>query len=344
MKLVRVLLSLAVLAGVVGVAYVGQTEEPAGARMADAAEKFLASLTPDQKTQAAFPYDSPERTRWFFTPQQDKDRRATRKGAPLSSLTTEQRAAALNLLRAGTSTPGFTKATNIMSLEGILADLEKGGAMVRKPGWYFFSVFGTPSRTGPWGWRVEGHHLALNFTLDGGRVVAATPAFFGANPARWLDGPHKGQSVLPEAEDYARDLFKSLDAEQAKTAHVKDHFPEIQENTKAPKVGEPVGLPATKMTDAQQAMLVKLLEGYAGRMPPDIAENELGAVKRAGIEKVHFAFSGGTEPGQPHTYRVQGPTFVVEFLNVQADSAKNPANHIHSAWRSLHNDFGLAAR
>ena len=70
----------------------------------------------------------------------------------------------------------------------------------------------------------------------------------------------------------------------------------------------------------------------------------MGRVKAAGLDKVHFAYAGEDKPGKPHTYRVQGPTFVIEFLNVQEDSAGNPANHIHSAWRNLAGDFGLAGR
>jgi hypothetical protein len=79
-------------------------------------------------------------------------------------------------------------------------------------------------------------------------------------------------------------------------------------------------------------------------MPPEIAEAELKQVREAGPEKIHFAYTGGTEPGQPYTYRVQGPTFVIEFLNVQADSAGNPGNHIHSAWRQIQGDFGLKSK
>src|SRR5207245_808404 len=124
----------------------------------------------------------------------------TRKGLPLVEMSDDQRKTAMELVKAGTSTEGYSKATTIMSLELILRELEKGGAVVRDPGWYFFSVFGTPSKTARWGWRVEGHHLALNFVVDGGKVLAATPTFFGANPAEIKAGPKKGQRTLPEAE------------------------------------------------------------------------------------------------------------------------------------------------
>src|SRR5262249_54171239 len=146
-------------------------------------------------------FDSKERTNWHFVPLQDKEKRPTRKGLPLGEMNEEQRKAALALVSAGTSPEGDKKATTIMSLETILRELERGGAMVRDPAWYFFTVFGTPSKTGKWGWRVEGHHLSLNFTLDGGKVISATPAFFGANPATVMQGPRKGLRTLPEAED-----------------------------------------------------------------------------------------------------------------------------------------------
>jgi hypothetical protein len=227
-----------------------------------------------------------------------------------------------------------------MSLESILKELEKSGAMVRNPEWYFFTIFGTPTQTGKWGWRVEGHHLSLNFVVDGGKITSATPYFFGANPATVKGGPRKGERTLPKAEDQALELYKSLDEEQRKVAHQDKQFPEIQEETKTPKVGEPKGLAAAKMTEEQRGILMKLLQDYTSRMPAEVAEVERKEVK-AGFDQIHFACAGELEPGKPHTYRIQGPTFVVEFLNVQADSANNPANHIHSVWRKIKGDFGL---
>ncbi len=345
MKLLRLFLVVPVLGLLVGLAYVAQETETAGGKMTAAADRFLAALNGDQKMKAALDFDDKERFNWHFTPYQDSAKKPKHRGLPLEEMNKDQKDAALALLKAGTSHAGFERATTIMSLESILLDLEKGSGPLRNPGNYFFVIFGTPSKTGSWGWRVEGHHLSLNFTLDKGKVVSATPAFFGANPAIYLAGSKKGEQVLPEAEDHAKALFRALDDEQKKAALVKEPFAEIEEAAKLPtKIGEPVGLAAAKMTDKQRDLLQKLLKAYAERMPPDVAAVELARVKEAGLDKVHFAYQGGLERGEPHTYRVQGPTFVVEFINVQADSAKNPANHIHSAWRSLKNDFGLAAR
>jgi len=272
MKTSRFLLTLALAALLAGVAYVAQQAEPAGAKMTAAAGRFLDSLSAEQKAKAAYSFDDKERLRWYFTPQQSKEKKYTRKGLPLEEMTDDQRQAALELLAAGTSREGNKKATTIMSLESILRELENNGAMVRNPGWYFVTVFGKPSAAGKWGWRVEGHHLSLNFTLDGGKVVSSTPAFFGANPATVKDGPRKGLRTLPEAEDLAKDLFKSLDEDQQKAAFQGEQFPEIAEGTPAPKVGEPKGLAGARMNDKQREILGKLVHAYAARMPADVAD------------------------------------------------------------------------
>ena len=332
------------LAGIVGVALVGRSApDTTGGKMKAAADAFLASLTPEQKKKATFGFDDPHRTKWFFTPQQDKEKKSTRKGVRLEEMTAEQKKAAMELLKSGLSAKGYEQATTIVGLEALLADLEGAkGAMIRNTGWYFVSVFGEPSNTGKWGWRFEGHHLSVNYTLDKGEVVVGAPMLFASNPAEVKDGAKKGLRPLPEIEDHVRALIKSLNAEQDKVAKQPKAFPEIKEGQPKADVGPPVGITADKLTAEQKATLVKLLEAYTGRMPEELAANEMKKVKATPDAKLFFAYSGSATPGEPYTYRVQGTEFVVEFLNVQADSAKNPANHIHSAWRRLPIDFGLS--
>jgi Protein of unknown function (DUF3500) len=347
MNLQRLILVFGVMLALAGAAfYARETQLPTGARLAVAAQAFVEALSPEQKTSAVFDFEDKERTNWFFIPLQDnKTRKSTRKGLPLENMTPPQKEAARALLKAGTSQTGFTKATTIMSLEAILRDLEKQGAMVRNPEWYFFSIFGTPSKTGQWGFRIEGHHLSLNFTLDRGQVVGFTPCFFGANPATVKQGDRQGLRILAEAEDLAQQLFNSLDATQKEAAFQGKNFPEIEQGKTAPKVGAPVGLVSSKMTDKQTEILLKLLLAYTDKMPPDVAAAEMDDVKKTGLDKIYFAFAREDDkPAKPYTYRIQGPTFLVEFLNIQADSAGNPANHIHSAWRKTRGDFGLAAK
>lgn len=343
MKLQSASLALAVTVAVGAVAVLGNRQQPADAKMVSAAQKFLTSLDAKQKARTVIAFDSPERTNWWFVPREDGKKHSIRKGLPLMDMTADQKKAALDLLATGTSAKGYVQATTIMSLEGILREQEAGkkGTPVRNPEWYFFTVFGTPANKGKWGWRVEGHHLSVNFTVEDGVVKSATPFVFGANPAQIKGGPKKGERILPKVEDYVRDLFKSLDADQRKVAFQEKPFGEPQQNTVVPKPGAPKGLAAAKMNEQQRVTLVKLLEAYANRMTPEVAAHEMKGVRSAGIDKIHFGYSGATEPGKGYTYRVHGPTFVIEFLNMQADSAGNPANHIHSAWRRIEGDFGI---
>jgi hypothetical protein len=340
-KLSRMLLALTLVVALAGVAYVEQAQQSSGGRMTRAAKALLDTLSLDQKARISLPFDGKERLNWHFVPLEDRQKHSTRKGLPLEAMTAAQKEAAMALLRAGTSSDGYSSATAIMSLETILKELEQGHGPVRNPNWYFFTVFGTPSNSTKWGWRVEGHHLSLNFVVAGGKVVAATPAFMGANPATVLAGDQKGKRTLANAEDVAKALYRSLDDQQKELAHQNKQFPEIEGASETPHVGIAKGLAVSQMTAAQRHLLMKLLQAYLGRMPADVAESELAALQQAGIENIHFAYAGGLATGEPHTYRVQGPTFVVEFLNVQPDSAQNPANHIHSAWRAIHGDFGI---
>jgi hypothetical protein len=335
----RIALFSAVCAAFAGFLIYAQQVQPGGAKMADQANKLLAGLDAEQRKAATFALDDPHRAAWWFTPQQ-KDRQSTRKGLRLDKMNADQKAGVLELLKLGLSAKGYEQATTIMSLEALLKELEQDkGANVRNPNWYFLSVFGEPNNTGTWGWRVEGHHLSVNVTLDKGEVVSATPMLFGVNPADIKDGPKKGLRVTPEIEDVAKELIASMTEAQNTTAKLAKQLPEINEGKAEAGVGAPIGVPASELTADQRKTLRKLIEAYATRLPADVAAGEMKKAD-ASFDKVHFAYCvEANKPGKPYTYRVQGPSFVIEFLNVQADAAKNPANHIHSGWRSLPRDF-----
>ena len=344
MFLSRLLVATLVVGSVAGTAFLAREVETPGQKMTDAASKFLGGLDAGQAKKAAFDFDDKERFRWFFTPQQ-KAKKSTRFGLPLADMTDDQKKLAHTLLKAGTSETGYKNVTTIISLESILADFEKGRGPVRDPQWYFFTVFGKPTKTGKWGWRVEGHHLSLNFTVDAGKIVSATPFFLGSNPAEVKAGESKGLRPLPESIDHFRALVKLLSDDQKGIAKQPKLFPEIEEAVKTPGVGKPVGLTAAKMTAAQKAALKKLIDGYADRMPTAVADYERAQLKEAGFDEIHFAYAGSEAvAGKPYSYRVQGPTFVIEFVNEQADAGKNAANHIHSSWRNIKGDFGLSAK
>jgi hypothetical protein len=298
--------------------------------MSKAATHFLSALTPEQKAKTTFAFKDDERLNWHFIPRE-------RKGLPLREMTPAQRHLADALLSAGLSQRGFIKASTVMSLEEVLRIVENDSGERRNAEKYYFSVFGEPGPDNVWGYRVEGHHLALNFTVVRGRVVDS-PMFFGANPAEVKQGPRQGLRALAAEEDLGRDLLMSLDDAQRKVAIVdQTAYKDIltAASRKASLEGQPSGLVASKMNARQLEKLNALIAEYANNVPEQMAQARLEKIKKAG-KNLHFAWAGVAERGGPHYYRVQAPTFLIEYDNTQ-----NNANHIHSVWRDFNGDFGL---
>lgn len=298
--------------------------------MAETANRFLASLTADQRAKATFPFDDDERQNWHFVPIE-------RKGLALREMTPSQKHLATALLSAGLSQQGLIKAESIMSLEEVLKMLEHGAGPERDPEKYYVSIFGQPSADGRWGYRIEGHHLSQNYTVAGGRVAAA-PSFFGSNPAEVREGPRKGLRVLANEEDLGRAVIQALDTEQRKAAIVDAKaYPDIltMQNRQAALQGQPSGLQASRMNARQLDLLMALLEEYARNMPDEIAQAREEQIRKAG-KNIYFAWAGGIEKGEPHYYRVQTASFLIEY-----DDTQNNANHIHAVWRDFNDDFGL---
>ncbi len=297
--------------------------------MAEAANDFLTSLKTDQYTKASFDLKSDERTNWHFIPK-------TRVGLPFKEMTKEQRNFAHALLDSGLSQRGYVKATEIMSLELVLFDLENKSPK-RDPELYYVSIFGHPGSTNTWGWRVEGHHLSINFTIVDGKEISTTPSFFGSNPGEVKEGPRKGVRVLANEEDMGRRLVKSFSDDQKKIAMISTNAPKeiFTGNLRKATPLEPVGLSHSQMTKEQGESLENLIKEYLFRNRLEIVEADLAKIKKAGLDKIHFAWAGGFERGEAQYYRIQGPTFLMEYDNTQ-----NDANHVHTVWRNFENDFG----
>jgi hypothetical protein len=335
-KPVLLLTSAIVLAGLAA-AY-GRFSAPAA--LHSSANAFLASLTPEQRAKAVHPFEptGDEYTLWHYIPAEDFAKRNNRPrgGVPLTEMSAPQRHLAHALLSAGLSQRGYAKATNIMSLDDILRVMEGDTTGRRNSDKYFFTIFGEPSETKPWGLRVEGHHLSLHFTIVNGKV-SGSPTFFGTNPAEVRQGPRKGLRVLGAEEDLARELLSALTPEQKKAAIVDAKAPAdmlTAAERKAALQGQPSGLSASKMNAKQRTQLMALLEEYAYNLPEEVAAVRLKQIKDAGTN-INFAWMGTETRNEGHYYRVQGPSFLVEYDNTQ-----NGANHIHSVWRDLSADWG----
>lgn len=311
---------------------------PSHAVMADTANAFLASLTDQQRAAAVFSFGDEERFFWHYVPATDVQKRYNRprKGLPLRDMQPYQQRLATALLSAGLSRSGFVKAETIMSLEDVLRIMENDQVERRDPGKYFFSIFGEPASKGTWGYRVEGHHVSLHFTVVDGKV-ASSPMFWGANPAEVREGPRKGLRALGREEDLGRELLTALTPAQKKIAIVDPKaYADIltEASRQAALKGQPSGLPASQLTAAQMKLLNNLLDEYVENLPEDLAQNRRQQIAKAG-KNIHFAWAGVEEKGGPHYYRVQAPAFLVEYDNTQ-----NGANHIHCVWRDFQDDWG----
>jgi hypothetical protein len=297
--------------------------------MSDAAAAFLASLSADQRAAARISFGDNERLNWHFIPRQ-------RRGLPLREMNEEQQALVHTLLRTGLSAEGIRKVDDIISLELVLRELG-GNPAVRNPELYFVSIFSDPSGSAPWGWRFEGHHLSLNYTIIDGAPVAWAPAFMGADPAEVRTGSRAGLRALGSEEDLARALVRSLDDEQRRQAVVAVQTPRDIITGNALKVDplEPAGISITDLRPQQVDQLVRLIDEYLGRMSDDLAASRRARIEASDLSRIAFAWAGSLEAGKPHYYRIQGPSFLVEYDNTQ-----NNANHIHSVWRDFDGDFG----
>lgn len=319
---------------------------PAGGAMVQAANVWLGTLAPEQKARALKPWEDAGRVGWHFIPKFE------RKGLPLREMVPSQQQGAFDLLRAAVSQAGYDKSRAIMQLDEMLRIQEGSNAKnIRDAERYFFTIFGTPAEKGTWALSVEGHHLSLNFVVRDGQVVDSTPQFFGANPAevraRFAGLPEPGFRVLGAEEQLGFELVRSLDAGQKAKVIVASEAPKdirAAGETQSPK--EPAkGIPAAELKPEQQALLRRIIDTYCAAMAEEVAKERLALIEKAdgGWNAIHFAWAGATEPGIGHYYLVEGPSFVIEFCNVQPDAEGNPANHIHCVWRDRTGDFDLPA-
>ena len=306
-------------------------EEVAANEMAAAASNLIVTLKPEQKSASVYALTDDHRLDWHFIPKE-------RKGTTLKEMTPEQRHLTTALLAASLSSQGMLKASSIMSLEQVLQTIEgPNRRFPRDPELYHISIFGEPGPGKTWGWRFEGHHLSLSFTIVKGAYISATPSFMGTNPDLVPEGPRKGLQVLADEENIGLALANSLSASQKTKAIFNEQAPAdvITEAKRKISPLEPAGIPWADLNGDQQEMTWKLVKLYVQRARGDVADVDLKKITDAGQDKLHFAWAGGFKHGEGHYYRVQGPTFLIEYDNTQ-----NNANHIHAVYRDFTEDFG----
>lgn len=300
--------------------------------MATKANAFLRTLPDSLRAKAAYSFDDDERYDWHFVPRK-------RNGVPLRMMNETQQKAALALLQTGLTESGYAKAQSIMALESTLKQIEKlpPENLRRDPLNYSFTIFGNPSDQEPWGWRVEGHHLILNYSSIRPYPIAFTPGFMGSNPAIVPDGSKKGKQVLKQEAGLGYALLKTFSPDQLKRVVIADTstYEIITGHSRKMNMGKAAGMPFVEMTAPQKQAFRQLLEVYLGNYPKTLANFRTGQLEKDGFDKLHFAWAGSTDRSKGHYYRIQGSMLMIEFDNTQ-----NNSNHIHTVVRDLNNDFG----
>lgn len=306
-------------------------EAPSASPMLGAWQALASRLSPEQMQAAEFSFDDPIRHEWFYTP-------VDRVGLRIGDLDADQMTDLRTLLDDGLGANGTEQAFKIVQLEELLFSTS-GGREMRNPGNYYLMMFGEPTTEGSWAWRFEGHHFSTSFTIVDNHLVSGTPAFFGGNPALVPEDSevHAGLSPFSREQDLGFELLNSFDEGQRARVILAGEAPQdiLTENFQRAEMGAPEGISVADINDVQHAIFKELMGVYGNRMNPALHDYQMAKIRQAGVERVHFAWAGSTEPGEGHYYRIQGPTFVIEYDNTQ-----NNANHIHSVWRDFEDDFG----
>ena len=335
----RILIALTILifsSQIIAQTYKTQTPvSRTGNKMLEAVNQFLGTLGADEKSKAMYALQDTERFNWHFIPKDD------RKGISLNELNADQKKAAMNLLQTGLSQQAYDKVIAITQLENVLKVLENHPPEdhFRDPGKYFFTVFGEPSANSIWGWRLEGHHVSMNFVSEKNQIISGTPGFLGSNPWIVQSGPEKGKEVLKDEAELGFQLLNSLSPDQLTKTIVDPVAPHdivTFVNRKA-MIENPGGIKYSELDTKQKQFMMDLLTLYIHRYTKLFADDMMKEIKDAGLDNPRFAWAGAkvNATANPHYYRITGPTIIIEYDNTQ-----NNGNHVHTVVRDLKRDFG----
>lgn len=339
--------------------------EPAGNMLAKV-NQFLQLLHAPQKDRtpdnefALFPFHHKSRETFdYFAPSSQFTR-----GLPLRYMNPGQRQAAMDLLQASMSESGFQKVQRVFLLEDVLREREKANPVfIRDAQAYYVTIFGTPGPDGllpagsSWSWRIQGHHLSLQWTLAGGRLVSSTPQFIGAQPAEvkgsdaTYDGLPAGTRNLSGEEDLARTLIEGLSDVQKEiarsqvpwdleTTNVRHAAYERKSHRLEDDRNGIRGILFSNLEAGQQAGLQELVREHARMQHPSVVAERLERIERAGWNRVRFFFIGGFQRGDALYYKVRGDTFLIEYINKAFSLPNVAADHQHAVWRDFANDWG----
>lgn len=297
--------------------------------MVEAAQAFLAGLDDYQRGQVQYSLTDAERSDWSNLPHAIH----VREGVSFAELNEERMNLGWELIRASLSAAGVKRAQDIIQLEKLLWE---DGDMNAFPGNYFFTFFDTPSQTEPWGWQLDGHHLALNFTVVGPEVTI-TPSLWGVSPKVWPTGEFMGLAPMAAEEDLAFGWMASLNEDQMGQAQLSaDADPDLMAGPTSiqSEWPEPRGVPVSALDESQREALLEWIAVYVGNLA-DAQSAERMAEIEASLGDASVAWMGGTTPGEMMYYRIQGSKVLIEYDHTRS------ADHVHAVYRDPSNDYGV---
>ena len=314
-------------------------------QMAEAANTFVAALDDELRGSALFSLDSDDRATWSNLPILMVEPR----GLLISDMNDEQRKATHALLRASMSSQGYAKVAGVMWLDDVLRDIEQRSidsesetnkdpyrrAMMdsRSSGNYAVAIFGDPG-DGDWGWKLTGHHVAVNFTVSGNRV-GFTPIFLGSSPMAIESGRYAGRMVLSHEGQRGVDLMQALSKSQQQKAVI---HPEVARDVfegpgRRASLAKFEGLPADELSAHQMQLLRILVREYLENVDHDAAAAQLELIDQSGWGELWFSWRGPVDIAEKFYYRVHGPRLLIEYV-------RQNENHDHSVMRDPVNDYG----
>lgn len=307
----------------------------------EAAVAWLDALDEARQQQAVFPMEHEERRAWSNLPHT----MFARQGVAFREMDDAQRRAAHALMRSVLSSGGYQLACGIMRGDDILMATRQAPTDRRLPmyghGFYWIALFGDVRGDGPWGFQLDGHHLALNVTAAKGQI-AVTPTFLGGNPVEVAEGPYAGWRIMAEHDELGLQLYRSLSKEQRKKAVIAEQSPGdiLAGPTKAGLIGDKQGIPIADLSESQRRLLDGLVHEYFATYDAPLASRSWAEFQDGVAQGATFAWLGGDEEN-PYAYRIHGDHHWIEFSNVRgAGSSQLGMNHIHAVWRRLGNDYG----
>lgn len=309
-----------------------------------AATSFVNTLNPVQKRSALLAFNDTARIKWNNLPVGLR----ARAGINIGSMREEQRKLFHRILSVSLSSQGYLKATSIFHLDNLLNMYYDSLFINRKIDssrhrnmqnlkWshqnFYLSFFGLPTDT-VWGYKIEGHHLSVNFSFVKDKL-SVTPFFIGTDPAEFPNTEYAGWRVLGQEEDLGIKLIQLFSAEQQKKATMSKDVPRdiITGAETGIRLVDYWGIKGSELTKQQLSILQYIIREFVFNLEYEKAVVEYDKIFKAGINNIYFGWIGPYVENKPHYFILNGPTFLIEFAN-------NNGNHIHAIWREKGNEYG----